>query len=78
MSAASQLQKAVAREQSGDLAGAMAGYQKVLRHEPSNIDALFLLGRAQLQQGQFEASAKALRSRSGRSTRRRNCCSAWR
>ncbi len=61
MSAAAQLQKAVASEQSGDLAGAMAGYQKVLRHEPSNIDALFLLGRAQLQQGQFEASAKALR-----------------
>jgi hypothetical protein len=45
MSAGSRLQKAIASKRSGDPAGAMAGYQKVLRREPSNIDALFLLGR---------------------------------
>jgi tetratricopeptide (TPR) repeat protein len=61
MSAGSQLEKAIASERSGDLAGAMAGYQKVLRKEPSNIDALFLLGRGHCQQGQLEAGAQLFR-----------------
>jgi tetratricopeptide (TPR) repeat protein len=46
MSAATQIQQAVALENRGNLAEAMAAYQKVLSREPSNIDALFLLGRA--------------------------------
>jgi tetratricopeptide (TPR) repeat protein len=61
MKASVLLQKASELESRGQLTEAIAGYQKVLAHEPSNIDALLLLGRAQLQQGQFEASAKALR-----------------
>ena len=56
-----QLQKAVALDQQGNLAGAMAAYQKVLSREPDNIDALFLLGRAYCQQGQFERGAELLR-----------------
>jgi len=61
MSAAAQLQKAITCENSGDLAGAMAEYQKIVRREPSNTDALFLLGRAQCRQGQFEAGAQLFR-----------------
>jgi tetratricopeptide (TPR) repeat protein len=61
MSAAAQLQKAITCENSGDLAGALAEYQKIVRREPSNIDALFLLGRAHCRQGQFEAGAQAFR-----------------
>jgi tetratricopeptide (TPR) repeat protein len=55
-----QLQKAVALDQRGDVAGAMAGYRQVLSGDPGNIDALFLLGRAHCQQGQFERGAELL------------------
>jgi len=62
MSAAAQIQQAIAHENRGNLAEAMAAYQKVLSREPSNIDALFLLGRAYCQQSQFEPGAKAFRT----------------
>ena len=56
-----QLKEAVALDQGGNLAAAMAGYEKVLAREPRNIDALFLLGRAHCQQGKFERGAEILR-----------------
>ena len=56
-----QLKEAVALDQRGNLAAAMAGYEKVLAREPGNIDALFLLGRALCQQGKFERGAALLR-----------------
>ena len=56
-----QLNEAVALDQGGNLAAAMAGYEKVLAREPRNIDALFLLGRAHCQQGKFERGAELLR-----------------
>ncbi len=61
MNAAALLQNAIALENSGNRAGAMANYRKVLAGEPSNIDALFLLGRAHCQQGEFEAGVQAFR-----------------
>jgi tetratricopeptide (TPR) repeat protein len=61
MNAAAKLQKAISSENRGDLAGAMAEYQKVVRREPANIDALFLLGRAHCQQGQLTAGADLFR-----------------
>jgi tetratricopeptide (TPR) repeat protein len=61
MKAGAAIQKAVAPGQGGDLAGAMAGYQKVLKREPSNIDALLLLGRAHCQQGELEAGSELFR-----------------
>lgn len=61
MNAAAQLEKAIASENSGDLAGAMVLYEKVVRREPGNTDALFLLGRARCMQGQLEAGADAFR-----------------
>jgi tetratricopeptide (TPR) repeat protein len=61
MNAAALLQQAVAFENGGDLASAMALYQKVLSREPSNVDALIRLGRAHLERGELEASTKALR-----------------
>ncbi len=61
MKIAAQLEQAAALEQRGDLAGAMAGYQKVLRREPSNIDALFLLGRAHCQRGEFMTGGQLFR-----------------
>jgi tetratricopeptide (TPR) repeat protein len=60
MSTATLLQKAVARETRGDLVGAATEYRKVLKREPDNIDALFLLGRAHCQQGRFEPAADLL------------------
>jgi tetratricopeptide (TPR) repeat protein len=59
--AAALLQKAGELEQRGQLADAISQYQKVLRQEPSNIDALFLLGRAHCQQGELEAGARLFR-----------------
>jgi len=61
MNTAAVLREANGLEKRGDLAGAVAGYQKVLRQEPSNIDALLLLGRAYCQQGQLEAGSKLFR-----------------
>jgi tetratricopeptide (TPR) repeat protein len=61
MNATALLQKAIALDNHGNLAGAIAGYQKVLGREPSNVDALFLLGRAYCQQGELESGAKAFR-----------------
>jgi tetratricopeptide (TPR) repeat protein len=61
MNAAVLLQNAIALENSGDRAAAMANYRKVLAREPSNIDALFLLGRAYCQQGELEAGAQTFR-----------------
>jgi len=61
MKIAAQIEEAAARERLGDLAGAIAGYRKVLKREPSNIDALFLLGRAHCQQGQLDAGAELFR-----------------
>lgn len=61
MSAASQLQKAHAYEQRGQLAEAMAGYQGVVDREPGNTDALFLLGRGYCQTGRFEDGAALFR-----------------
>lgn len=61
MNSRAQLEKAVASESRGDFAGAITGYWKVLAREPSNIDALFLLGRVHCQQGQLEDGAQALR-----------------
>lgn len=61
MNAAAQLQQAIALENRGNLAEAMAAYQRILSHEPGNIDALFLLGRAYCQQDQFEPGAQAFR-----------------
>ena len=55
------LRKAITSENNGDLAGAMAGYEKIIRHQPGNIDALFLLGRGHCQQGQLETGAEVFR-----------------
>ena len=61
MKAAAAVQKAVAQAQGGDLPGAMAGCQKVLKREPCNIDALLLLGRVHCQQGELEAGSQLFR-----------------
>jgi tetratricopeptide (TPR) repeat protein len=55
-----QLEEAVALDQRGNLAAAMAGYEKVLAREPRNFDALLLLGRAHCRQGQFVRGAELL------------------
>jgi tetratricopeptide (TPR) repeat protein len=55
------LQKAIELESRGRFADATSCYQKILNKEPSNIDALFLLGRAYCQQGQLEAGAPLFR-----------------
>ena len=39
----------------------MGVYEKIIAREPSNIEALIGLGRLQVEQGQVEAGAKALR-----------------
>lgn len=61
MNIAAVLREADGLQKRGDIAGAIAGYQKVLKREPSNIDALFLLGQAYCQQGQVEAGSKLFR-----------------
>ena len=61
MSIATQLRHAQASEQTGRLAEAVAGYKKVLDREPSNTDALFLLGRAYCQTGRFQDGAALFR-----------------
>jgi tetratricopeptide (TPR) repeat protein len=61
MKIAAQLEQAAALERQGDLAGAMAGYQKALKREPSNVDALFLLGRAHCQRGELDAGGQLFR-----------------
>ncbi len=61
MKARALLQKAGELEKRGQFAEAVSTCQKVLRNEPSNIDALFLLGRAHCQQGQLEAGAELFR-----------------
>jgi tetratricopeptide (TPR) repeat protein len=58
---AAQIEQAVALERQGDFAGAIAGYRKVLKREPSNIDALYLLGRAHCQLGNIEAGGQLFR-----------------
>jgi tetratricopeptide (TPR) repeat protein len=61
MDIAAVLRASESLEKRGDIASAMAGYQKVLRRQPSNIDALFLLGQAYCHQGQLEAGSKLFR-----------------
>lgn len=61
MNAATQIQKAIACENRGDLAGAVAEYERVIKREPGHVDALFLLGRAHCMQGQFETGADAFK-----------------
>ena len=61
MKIAAQIEEAATRERLGDLAGAIALYRKALKREPSNIDALFLLGRAHCQQGELDAGAELFR-----------------
>jgi tetratricopeptide (TPR) repeat protein len=61
MKASALLQKATELERRGQLAAAISGYQQAVACEPSNIDALLLLGQAQLRQGNLDASGKALR-----------------
>ena len=60
MNSTAALQQAIALDNRGDFAGATKGYRKVLAREPRNIDALFLLGRAHCQQGEFERGAELL------------------
>jgi tetratricopeptide (TPR) repeat protein len=55
------LQQALAREMRGDLAGAITGYREVLARAPNHVDALYLLGRAQCQSGQFKPGLENLR-----------------
>jgi tetratricopeptide (TPR) repeat protein len=55
-----QLQKAVTLDQAGNLPAAIAAYRKVLTREPSNVDALFLLGRVHCMRGEFERGAELL------------------
>ena len=61
MKAAALLQEAIALEARGDLTGATNTYRQILAAEPSHADALFLLGRAHCQRGEFEAGGEALR-----------------
>lgn len=61
MSVATQLQRAHAFEQRGQLAEAVASYKRVLDREPSNTDALFLLGRAYCETGRFQDGAALFR-----------------
>ncbi|MEK9969475.1 MAG: tetratricopeptide repeat protein [Ferrovibrio sp.] len=50
------LRQAVARHQAGDLAGARAGYEAVLVHDPEQADALHLLGVLKDQDGDHAAA----------------------
>lgn len=50
------LHRAVERHRTGDLRQAEADYRKVLAQEPSNADALSLLGTLFLTRGQFDAA----------------------
>ncbi len=61
MKIAAQIEEAATLERLGDINGAIDRYRKVLKREPSNVDALFLLGRAHCQQGQIEAGAELFR-----------------
>jgi tetratricopeptide (TPR) repeat protein len=61
MKIAAQLEEAATLERLGDIDGAIACYRKVLKREPSNIDALFLLGRAHCQQGDLQAGGELFR-----------------
>ncbi|HEU5017762.1 MAG TPA: tetratricopeptide repeat protein [Pseudolabrys sp.] len=61
MKPGAQLAQAAAREGTGDIAGAMTGYRKVLARQPGNVEALFLLGRAHCQIGQLDEGVKLLR-----------------
>ncbi len=52
--------EAVAFHRTGDLTAAEPLYQSVLKAVPHHLDAMYLLGTLQLQQGQFEAAVERL------------------
>lgn len=55
------LTQAFALQQRGDLAGALVGYEEVLRLDPKNPDALHLSGVIANQQGRFDDALALLR-----------------
>jgi tetratricopeptide (TPR) repeat protein len=61
MNSAAMLQNALDLENRGRLTEAIAGYEAVLKREPGNVDALFLLGRAHIQLGRTDDGARLLR-----------------
>ncbi len=61
MNAAALLQQASEFERRGRLAEAIAGCQRILAREPSNVDTLVLLGQAHLRGGNVAAAGQALR-----------------
>jgi tetratricopeptide (TPR) repeat protein len=60
-SSAHKLAAALEIHRSGRLADAAQVYRSIVRKEPRNFDALYLLGLALLQQGQWEAAEERLR-----------------
>jgi tetratricopeptide (TPR) repeat protein len=56
----SKLQQAIAFQQSGNVAKARVICAEILAAQPKNIDALYLLGRIALQEGQYDAAAGLL------------------
>ncbi len=55
------LSEAVALHQNGQLKPAIELYQKILKSEPANFDALHMLGAAQLQKGDISKAIENLR-----------------
>lgn len=55
------LQEALKLHQSGNLTEAAHLYQKILKIDPGQIDAIFLLGTSSLQQGNLDTAAEFLK-----------------
>ena len=58
----SQLNQALARQQAGDLPGAMVGYEAVLGEFPDDFDALHMLGVVHYQRHAFDRAETLLRA----------------
>ena len=58
----SRLNDALARQQAGDLAGAIAGYEAVLAEFPDDFDALHMLGVVHYQRHAFDRAEMLLRA----------------
>src|SRR5689334_22625525 len=56
------LNDALVRQQAGDLAGALAGYEAVLAEFPDDFDALHMLGVVHYQRHAFDRAEALLRA----------------